>query len=319
MGKFDGILICTDLDGTVLRNNKTISDENLKAIEYFKQEGGYFTFITGRMPFFVSYALDSINPNVPFGCVNGAGLYDSKKNEYIWTAFMPPKVIELVKYVDDNFSDVGIQVNTFYNTYFCKENETMKNFRRITNLENIIRHYEDIEEPIAKILFGCEDEEEINRLDKMLKAHPLASEFGFIRSEETLYEILPKGIGKGTAITKLCEHLGIDSKKAIAIGDYDNDISMFKAAGIGIAVSNACQNALDVADFITVSNEEHAIEKVICDLGSGKYVLQEVMDEKEALFSKKPASKLYIPYILNSIYSSSRAKEGGTRSVTGEL
>ena len=60
MGKFDGMLICTDLDGTLLRNDKTISCENIDAIEYFKQEGGYFTFVTGRMPFFVSYVLDTI-------------------------------------------------------------------------------------------------------------------------------------------------------------------------------------------------------------------------------------------------------------------
>ena len=61
------------------------------------------------------------------------------------------------------------------------------------------------------------------------------------------------------------------TNKTIAVGDYNNDISMFKAAGIGIAVSNACKEALDAADYITVSNEEHAIARVICDLESGEY------------------------------------------------
>ena len=46
MGKFDGILICTDLDGTLLKNDKSVSEENLRAIEYFKREGGRFTFVT---------------------------------------------------------------------------------------------------------------------------------------------------------------------------------------------------------------------------------------------------------------------------------
>ena len=50
MGKFSGILLCTDLDGTLYRNDKTVSDENLDAIEYFKNKGGLFTFITGRVP-----------------------------------------------------------------------------------------------------------------------------------------------------------------------------------------------------------------------------------------------------------------------------
>ncbi len=273
MGKFDGMLICTDLDGTLLKKDKTISSENIEAIEYFKREGGYFTFVTGRMPFFVSYVLDTIKPNVPFGCVNGAGLFDWSKGDYVWTAVMPKHVIELVKHIDDNFSDVGIQVNTFYKTYFCRENQVMKNFREITKLENIVCHYNDVKEPIAKILFGSESEEEIQRIEKMLKSHPLASEFDFIRSEKTLYEILPKGIGKGTSIMKLCQHLGIDVNRTVAIGDYNNDISMFGVAGIGVAVSNACKEALDAADFITVSNEEHAIANVIFALESGKYNL----------------------------------------------
>ena len=70
MGKFDGILICTDLDGTLYENDKTISSENKKAIEHFKSEDGYFTFITGRMPYYSVDAYNSVKPNVPFGCVN---------------------------------------------------------------------------------------------------------------------------------------------------------------------------------------------------------------------------------------------------------
>ena len=50
MGKFDGILLCTDLDDTLLTTDKRVSDENSKAIEYFKSEGGLFTFATGRVP-----------------------------------------------------------------------------------------------------------------------------------------------------------------------------------------------------------------------------------------------------------------------------
>lgn len=273
MGKFDGILICTDLDGTILRNDKTISDENLNAIEYFKKEGGTFTFITGRMPFFASDIHNIIKPNAPFGCVNGGGLYDYDKRDYIWTSTMPSEVTTLVQCVEEKFPHVGIQVNTFYRTYFCKENEAMRRFRKITNLPNLVCHYNEVSEPIAKILFGSDSDEEILQIAETLAAHPLAEKFDFIRSEKTLYEILPKGIGKGTAIQNLTKHLGLDIRKTIAIGDYDNDISMFRTAQVGIAVANACKEALAAADYVTVSNEEHAIAKVIYDLEEGKYVL----------------------------------------------
>ncbi len=273
MSKFNGVLICTDLDGTLLRRDNTISVENLNAIEYFKQEGGTFTFITGRMPFFVSDIYNNVKPNAPFGCVNGGGLYDYIKHEYIWKRVMPDGVVRLIEYVDRRFPDVGIQVNTFYKTYFCKENQTMKNFRKVTKLPNLVCHYNEVKEPIAKIIFGSEDEREILRIKETLMAHPLAEDFDFIRSEKTLFEILPKGIGKGTAITKLTQHLNLDINKTVAIGDYNNDISMFDTAKIGIAVSNACKEALAAADYITVSNEENAVAKVIYDLQNGKYVL----------------------------------------------
>ncbi|MBQ7075819.1 MAG: HAD family hydrolase [Clostridia bacterium] len=266
MGKFDGVLICTDLDGTLLKNDKTISGENIKAIEYFKEQGGYFTFVTGRMPFYVSYIVDAVKPNAPFGCINGGGIYDHIKGEYVWKSALPENVSELIKHIDENFDDVGIQVHTFYKTCFCRENETMKRFRNLTGVENFRCHYNDIKEPKGKILFGNEKEETILKIEKELKSHPLADNFTFVRSSRSLYEILPKGIGKGTAVTKICDYLGLDVKKSIAIGDYNNDISMFCAAGTGIAVSNACDEALAAADFVTVSNEEHAIAKVICGL-----------------------------------------------------
>ncbi len=273
MGKFDGMLICTDLDGTLLRNDKTISSENTEAIEYFKQEGGIFTIVTGRMPHTAFDSCKNARINAPFGCINGGGIYDYHKGEYVWAVETPVDVIELIKVIDENFPDVGIQVNTFYKTYFSKENIVMEHFRRITKAPNLVMSYKDVKEPIAKILFGIKSEEEMQEVIKTLASHPLAENFNFIRSEKSLYEILPKGIGKGTSILKLCEYLGIDKNKTIAIGDYDNDVSMFNVAKIGIAVKNACKEALSAADYVTVSNEEHAIAKVIYDLEEGKYIL----------------------------------------------
>ena len=89
----------------------------------------------------------------------------------------------------------------------------------------------------------------------------------------TLFEILPKGIGKGTAIERIAEYLNIDMSKTIAIGDYNNDISMFRAAKLGIAVANACDDAKAAADLVTVSNLEHAVARVIYDLRDGKITL----------------------------------------------
>ncbi len=273
MKKFDGILICTDLDGTIYRNDKTISSENKEAIEYFKSEGGYFTFITGRMPCYSTDAYNGINPNVPYGCINGGGVYDGAANKYVWTQGIADGVLDLVQYVDETFPDVGIQVCVFDKTYFSKENDRMVTFRKETGLPNRVCPYREVKEPIAKILFASLDNDVILAMEKGLRAHPLAYRFDFIRSEKTLFEILPKGVDKGLALAKIVEHLKINPEKTVAIGDYNNDIGMFKAAKLGIAVSNASEAAKEAADIVTVSNEEHAIAKVIYALESGEYRL----------------------------------------------
>ena len=273
MGTFDGVLLCTDLDGTLYKNDKTISRENKEAIAYFKQEGGYFTFVTGRMPYYTQDAFEAAQPNVPYGCVNGGGLYDGVKKEYVWTCELPTAVMELVKHIDECMPLVGIQLCGFEKTYFLKENGATKRFRRITGVPNLVCSYDSIKEPIAKIIFCSESNEEIAAIEQTLKDQPLSNDFAFVRSEKTLFEILPKGVNKGLALSKLADRLHIDVKRTVAVGDYNNDIGMFLAAGIGIAVSNACQEALDAADFITVSNEEHAIAQIIRDIERGKYGL----------------------------------------------
>ena len=268
MKKFEGILLCTDLDGTLLRDDKSISKENIDAIEYFMSEGGYFTFITGRLPYFVQNIYNALNPNAPLGCINGGGIYDHRRGEYLWTRELSNECYELVDKVYEEIENIGIQVNTFKRIYFSTENETMKNFRRLTGVENAVKPYREVDEPIGKIVFGDESNENILKLASLLASHPKAYKFDFIRSERVLYEILPKGNSKGDVMLRIADILGVNHAKTVAVGDYSNDISMLKMAGVGIAVSNASEDAKAAADRITVSNEEHAIAKIISEINT---------------------------------------------------
>lgn len=273
MGKFDGVLMCTDLDGTLLCRDKTISRENRDAIGYFKAEGGLFTFVTGRMPFFVQDMYTAIEPNCPFGCINGGGLYSHTAGKYVWTKELPAESMELAAYAEREIPDLGVQVNLFDRIYFCRENEATARFRAVTRVPDLRGRYEDIVEPIAKIVFCVQDESHMERLAALLAAHPLADKFSFIRSERTLYEILPKDVSKGTVLAKLAELEEIDLRRTVAVGDYNNDIAMIRTAGLGVAVANARPEVKAVADFITVDNEHHAIAAIIDGLDGGRLTL----------------------------------------------
>lgn len=271
MGKFDGILICTDLDGTLYRSDKTISQENKDAIEYFKSEGGYFTFITGRLPYYSTDAYLAIRPNAPYGCINGAGVYDGELDRYVWSLELDPAAVTLVRSVDELFPRVGIELCAFYDTYFAKESSATVIHRERTGLAYLPCDYKTFDLPLGKIMFCTECEEEILGVEKTLRSHPLSGKFDFIRSERTLFEILPKGVDKSLSLKKISEYLDVDISHTVAIGDYDNDAAMLRAAGLGVAVSNASPNAIAAADFVTVSNDEHAIARVIFDIESRKF------------------------------------------------
>ena len=271
MKNFDGIMICTDLDGTLIASDHVISKENLDAIEYFKANGGLFTFITGRMPYFARSAFDAVRPNAPVGCVNGGGIYDYETEKYIYQLPLSHEANVLVRAVEDAVEGVGIQINTFDEVLFYRDSPTNEGFRLVTGVPYRPCTLEDVTVPYAKVLFVDSNEEVINAVRRVLDTHPESCKYDFIRSERSLYEILPKGSGKGAILAPLARHLGVRPPNIVAVGDYDNDVSMLKEAGVGIAVANASPAALEAADFVTVSNEEHAIAKIIHDIEAGVY------------------------------------------------
>ena len=271
MNKFKGILFCTDLDGTLYKTDKTISRENLQAIEYFKSEGGLFTFITGRMPVIATEVYEKIHPNAPYGCGNGSCIFDGEKNKFLWSQFLDGDFLELIRAVEKNLPEMGIHYNTEDKIYFIKDSLIMQEFRHLTGVENLTSTLDGVKEPIIKAVFGHHEEEKISALKNILHNHEKAYKFDFIRSEKWLYELLPKGVSKGKVLMKMAELLNIE--KTVAVGDYNNDVSMIKAATCGIAVANAVEEAKSVADRITVSNEDHAIKAIVDMLDKGEIKL----------------------------------------------
>ena len=268
MKKFDGILICTDLDGTLLQTDKSISKQNKDAINYFMENGGLFTFVTGRMPFAASSFYEELRPNAPIGCVNGGALFDFSTGKYVWQRELDTLALEIVDSVAEK-TDVGIQANTFERIYCCRDNDGMREFFRRVKTPYFEKHWRELEPPIAKVIFTELDGEKMESLIALLASHPLSYMFDFVRSEKIIYEILPKGISKGVSIEKLCEYCGISRERTIAVGDYDNDVEMLKKAKLGVAVANASEGAKRASDLVTVSNDDHAIAKIIHDLDAG--------------------------------------------------
>ena len=269
MGKFEKLLLCTDLDGTLLNEKKKISEKNKKAINYFMENGGKFTFVTGRAPDGAKIIIDEIKPNINYyGCFNGGGIFDFKKNKVINYKKLENGYMDLVKYIEKDFPSVGIEFISAQNIYFMKENSFTEKHRSNEKFIPLKKKYNEIKEDICKILLA-DSPENLDKLSNNIEKKA-GKDFYFIRSDKLYYEIMPVGVSKGNNLIDIANLENIKIENTIAVGDNNNDISMIEKAGIGIAVKNASDAAKKAAKYITVSNEEDAIHKIIMDLEDGK-------------------------------------------------
>lgn len=268
MGKFDNILICTDLDDTLLTSDKKVSDENIKAIKYFMSEGGYFTFATGRMPQGARVMLKFITPNAPIICSNGTAIYDFKQDKFLWIRKLDPKAREVVDYIDKEVPQAGVVVGCENGVYFPKVNKRTEEHKVLENFPDNYLSLDEIKEQWLKVIFMTEPDE-VALVRSAIQLSPWADEFEFMQSSPWYYEMLPKSSTKGSAIPKLAEILGINTSCTIGMGDNENDMTLITMSGTGIAVANAIEPIKQAAKYITVDNESHALARVIHDIESG--------------------------------------------------
>ena len=99
-------------------------------------------------------------------------------------------------------------------------------------------------------------------------AEELCQRFSGVRSQPVIYEAMPLGTTKATALSRLVEILKIEPSEIMAMGDANNDIEMLQFAGLGIAMGNASDYVKSLADDITASNEEDGVARAI-----EKYIL----------------------------------------------
>lgn len=265
MGKFDGYLLCSDIDGTLITSDHRVSKGNLIAINYFKDEGGIFALATGRAPQSVNMFLNEVRSNAPMIVQNGAGIYDHGLQKHLWTDMLDTGVYDAVKYLYDNFPEAGIEINTINEIYVSRENYYTEKHRQDEHLPYLVKHYTEIDEPIMKILTS-QDEAYTYEIEKAMRNTPFYDKYKLVVSSANYFEVLKKGVNKGNALIELARILNIDMSKTIAIGDNDNDVEMIKTANIGATVSNASEKALQCADMVVASNNENAIADLISRL-----------------------------------------------------
>lgn len=260
-GKFDGFLLCSDFDGTLTSDGKTVSRENLEAIEQFEAEGGLFTMASGRFPTHFD-GVEGLKLNTYSIALNGNVIYDRQNERVVWSCHLEAeRVKDIIHFTETEFPDCrGLTVNSLTDTIMFSPSKGEKSDDFIARMNQNSALF-----PAIKIIIM-----QVPAITGELR-RALETNFPDLAHNQSWpqgIEIYNKSGGKGNAVNKLREILGGREKihTVVCVGDYENDISMLECADIGYAVSNSLDSVKAAADRITVSNKEHAISAIIREL-----------------------------------------------------
>lgn len=262
-----GILLITDLDGTLLNRKHEISEENIQAIKHFKSKGGLVTFATGRMEESTVQYLEQLDINQPIITYNGGRLYCPIKkevlqekqlmvNEGIWETLLSNKTTKGIIIYKDSIPYI-LERNKIIEEFEAKEGITCE----VANVQDFSRGNISKILVIMKALSQTAPVEELVNLEKELLEN---NHFDTVFSEVNYLEILPTGTTKGLGVKNLIDYLKLEDVYVVAVGDNLNDIPLLESANLGIAVKNARDGLKEVADLVLdKSNDDSAIAYVI--------------------------------------------------------
>jgi Cof subfamily protein (haloacid dehalogenase superfamily) len=257
------VLLLSDMDGTLLNSQKKISDRDRSAIEKFIRLGGKFTVATGRtIQSFEAYR-SMIELKMPLIMYNGAMIYDYNSDGILYTHPLPDEAKDIAIEILSLMPQIGGEVLKTDGTYVFRNNDYQKLHTKICG---IVPNYAELDK-IAdggwlKVLFAMSPED-IAHMDILLKQKKYDS-VSFVKSSEIFYEMLPKGITKGSALEDYRKLPGMEDFTFAAIGDFDNDLEMIKAADLGAVPSNAEESVKAAADLVLEnSNDTGAVAELI--------------------------------------------------------
>lgn len=263
-------LIAIDMDGTLLDDNKILSEKNIEALEKAHNQGFEIVVATGRsytaaMPFIKQIKQGIVEYLI---CSNGAIIYNLNKKEIVFNDILSKEqIVELLE-LNDYLGDTYI--------HFVNEDT-------IHAHQNPIGKYVIMDGYLSFLPIKLDSREELSSVKNLNKALITVDEdfidstlaripqeyfkkYNIVKSSENYIEVINQGVDKGHALEKLINKLNIDKSNIVAIGDQQNDLGMFELAGLSYAMSGASDFIKSKATKIGPSNNDSGIAKILGEI-----------------------------------------------------
>ncbi len=265
-------LIVSDFDGTLIDDNQKIPIEVSVAIEEYVACGGIFAVCTGRMLRSILPQVRSLNLKGLVIAYQGTVIAEIESGKIIKFGGIDYKgIAEICKTLEELNEPINVYADDVLYTNIPKDNKYLQLYESIVNVQaeyvsGLISEFVTDKKLFCQkvaVLVMPERREELYGV----LCERLGEKYDVTCSASSLIEISPLSDNKGEALKFLAAQYSVPLEKCVAIGDNLNDLSMIKAAGIGVAVGNATKALKDAADYVSVTNNEGAVAKIIKKYG----------------------------------------------------
>lgn len=267
-------LLALDMDGTLLNDQKQLTQAQIEAIHAAVESGVKLVLCTGRIlkgtqPYFEQLGLNAENEYVIVN--NGCSTHQTKDWKLIdWEELSVEDITYLAPFAQNSQMQFTLFDEEHYFVLDEEANEQVLEDTKLVFVEPTILSYEEAtsgQRHLFQAMFVGSKE----ATDRFQTEHDeeLSLRFNAVRSQPIIYEILPKHASKASALEKLARRLNILPSEIMAIGDANNDIEMLKFAGLSIAMGNASDHIKAITTDLTDDNNHDGVAKAI-----EKWILQ---------------------------------------------
>ncbi len=258
-------IVVLDIDGTLVNSDRVVTEKTKEYIKKATEKGVKFCLASGRPPSGILPVAKEIGLDKMGGYMlgyNGGACVNCETMEVLYETFIKSDEMSKIHAYgnEHNIPMMTYDGNTLListeETEYIKEEAGINGF--------VIKKADDFLKEVTfdfpKVLF-TDHSEELDKHEEAIKT--LLPQFEVFRSMPYFLEVCPKNIHKATGIQRVIEILGIKQEEVIAVGDGFNDYTMIEYAGLGVAMGNAHDGVKAIANYITTTNDEDGVCKVI--------------------------------------------------------
>lgn len=263
-------LIAIDIDDTLINDDKEVTPATQTALEEAVAAGVVVTLATGRAYASAQAIARQTGLNVPIITYQGALVKNLLDEKVLYERYVPQDAVhKLFTYCVEH--DLHLQTYIDDKLYAREDNQKIKDYTDLNKTPYYIEpDWEKLVPQKTPKMLIIDDPAFLDELAPILR-ELLGDSVHITKSKPQFLEIMHHEGTKGIALEFLANHFGCDLSETIAMGDSWNDHEMLEAAGLGVAMANAIPALKEIANFITLSNNEDGVKYAI-----DKFVLNKV-------------------------------------------